>query len=170
LATKLAHTPHVANQAAQPRDRTLLAIGGLTAAGGFYLLLAGLGLAPPPGPLHGPLWIGACAGFAFMIAGLGVIIRGAARMGDNDTEMPPGTPHWLDVIYSLMGVAVAASLAAIGSWVAFGGGERHFSISGFLSGPGSEVIGRSVFGFGAILSWLIVAVFARMSLRKIFGR
>jgi hypothetical protein len=70
----------------------------------------------------------------------------------------------------LLGLLVASSLAAIGTWVAFGGGRRHFSMMRFIFGHVGEGIGRTAFGIGAIISWLIVATMARVAAKKIFGK
>jgi hypothetical protein len=70
----------------------------------------------------------------------------------------------------LLGLLVASALAAIGTWVAFGDGTRHFSMMGFIFGHVGEGIGRTAFGIGAIISWLIVATMARVAAKKIFGK
>lgn len=58
-------------------------------------------------------------------------------------------------------LAIAATLATIASWVAFGRGGRHFSIS--ISLPfmaagraGNDKLGRWVFGFVAVLVWIVI--------------
>jgi len=80
------------------------------------------------------------------------------------------SPVWIATVYWLAGVLAAAGLAGIGTWVAFGGGTRAFSMSGFISGPLNESIGRTVFGIGAIITWLLVVLMARAGAKKIFGK
>ena len=49
-------------------------------------------------------------------------------------------------------VACVASLLVPGAWIAFGPGVRECSVSGpFLSGIGSDLLCRSVFGLGAVI-------------------
>lgn len=60
------------------------------------------------------------------------------------------------LFYTVIGVMIAAMLASIGSWIAFGPGPRAFSGTGLflLSPDASDMVGRIVFGFGAMLTWL----------------
>jgi hypothetical protein len=39
-----------------------------------------------------------------------------------------------------------------------------------IASPIGEGIGRTAFGFGAILSWLIVAMMTRAGAKKFFGK
>lgn len=156
--------------ASLPVDRTLLALGALTAAAGFYFVLVGLHVVPPPSHSNAPGWVGALCGIVFFAGGLAVIARGAAGMSDQQRDMPETAPRWARVTYALAPVVAAAGLAAIGSWVAFGAGERHFSMSGPIGGPVGDGIGRVVFGLGAVLAWLIVLALARAGARQISGR
>jgi hypothetical protein len=41
---------------------------------------------------------------------------------------------------------------------------------GPISGSIGEAVGRTAFGIGAIISWLIVAAMARAGAKKIFGK
>jgi hypothetical protein len=71
----------------------------------------------------------------------------------------------------LIGVAIFASLAAIGSWIAFGPGERAFSGSiGFVAGDVGAIVGRIVFGTGAVIAWLGAIAFAVSGTRNLLGR
>ena len=73
------------------------------------------------------------------------------------------------MIYHVAGLGIVAALATVGTWVAFGPGERAFSIAiPFLgSGPGNEWIGRAAFGIGAVLAWLILLIAAVAWWRKL---
>ena len=160
----------MADQNAPSPDWTLVAIGALTAAAGFYFGLVGLGAVPAPSKINGPLWIALCVALVFLAAGIALIVRGALGIDDQSSELPAGAPVWVAMVYWLAGVLAAAGLAGIGTWVAFGGGTRQFSISGFISGPVGEGIGRAIFGIGAIITWLLVAAMAHRGAKKIFGK
>ena len=43
-------------------------------------------------------------------------------------------------------------------------------MAGLIAGPVGEGIGRTIFGIGAIIAWLLVAVMARAGAKKIFGK
>jgi hypothetical protein len=97
-------------------------------------------------------------------------LQGLAR-GDEKGEIPPDAPAWMHVAQYLMIVGILGSLASVGSWVAFGPGERAFSGSfGAVSGGLSSGIGRTVFGIGAIICWLATAGFALAGQRKLRRR
>jgi hypothetical protein len=151
----------MADQTASSHDWTLIGLGVLTAAIGLYYCLAGFGLVMPSEKANGPGWIGLLVGLVFFAGGMAVIIRGAIGANDQSSELPASAPKWVATVYWLLGLLVAAGVAATGTWVAFGSGVRHFSMTGFISGPVGETIGRTAFGIGAIISWLIVAAMAR---------
>jgi hypothetical protein len=70
-------------------------------------------------------------------------------------------PRWLRILQYLMGLSVIAALAVTGSWVAFGPGGRHFTMSGFgVSGGTDDIFGRIMFGFGTILTWGLFVLIA----------
>ncbi len=147
-----------------------MAIGALTGAVGLYFGMVGLGTLPPPSKINGPVWIALCAGLAFLSAGIAVIVRGALRLDDSVRELPASASVWLKTVYWLTGLVAAAGLAGICTWVAFGPGTREFHITGPISGPGGEAIGRTLFGIGAIATWLLVAAIAYSCAKKIFGK
>ena len=149
---------------------TLIALGLLTAAAGVYFGLVGLETLPLPSRINGPIWISLFVGLVFFSGGVAVIVSGATGAYDRAGELPPDTPVWVATVYWLAGVLAAAGLAGIGTWVAFGGGTREFSMSGFFTGSVGEGIGRTVFGIGAIITWLIVLVFAHAGAKRIFGK
>jgi hypothetical protein len=71
----------------------------------------------------------------------------------------------------LLSLAIVVSLAAIGTWVAFGPGAREFSSPvPFLPVWLNERIGRTVFGAGAILTWIVVIVMVVTGARSLRGR
>jgi hypothetical protein len=65
-------------------------------------------------------------------------------------------------------LSIVGSFAAIGLWIAFGPGERHFSSNvPFLTGHTNEMAGRVVFGFGAVLSCLAFVAFLVSGTRRL---
>ena len=160
----------MAEPTAPTNDRFLIAVGVLTAGAGFYFALVGLEALPPPSKINGPIWLALFIGVVFFATGISVVVRGLSGADDASGDLPEAAPVWVKTVYWLDSVIAMAGLAAIGTWVAFGSGKRGFNISGPISGPVGEGIGRVVFGIGAIITWLIVLAFARAGARKIFGR
>ena len=152
-------------QDALPHDRPAFATGVAACATGFYF-----GLVPEPSHINGPLWLGSLAGLAIFSAGLAIIIRTWAGMNDGSGEMPPGASRWMKTVYWLCGLVAMASLAAIGTWVAFGSGDRAFSMSGLFGGSIGAGIGRAIFGICTIMTWVAVIALTRTGARKIFGK
>jgi hypothetical protein len=151
----------------------MLGVGCAAGAAGVYLLLLGAGILPVPGGpgnLHGPLWLVSCVGIAFFLAGAALTLQAAGRANDQG-ELPADAPSWMHLLQYLIGVAIFVAFALIGSWVAFGAGERAFSGSfGLVSGGVDAAVGRTVFGAGAIISWLASIALAVSGLRKLRGR
>lgn len=161
----------MADQNASTRDWTVIGLGALTAAIGIYCVLVGLGLAPAPsrGEADAPGWIGLLVGLVFSASGCAVIVRGVARADDKSGDLPADTPRWLATIYLLLGLLAASGLAATATWIAFGAGTRHFMLTGPIGVSIGDTIGRTAFGIGAVMSWLIVVLMARTGAKKIFG-
>jgi hypothetical protein len=152
------------------RDWKLVAIGVAVTAFGVYFGLVGFELVPPPSRINGPIWFALAVALVFAPTGLSLIVRALSGTDDDANDLPDNAPVWMKCVYWLDAVIVVASLATIGTWVAFGPGTRHFSMSGPVFGPVGEGIGRTVFGIGAVITWLIVFVFARAGAKKIFGK
>jgi hypothetical protein len=154
---------------ATPRE--MLVIGLIAAGAGLFFVLVGLGIVPPPGgkkSLHAPLWVVFCAGLAFLLGGGALLLHLASGARTSDNDFPEGAPHWMRVLRYLFMVAIFVSFAAIGSWVAFGPGERAFSMSmPLFSGAASEMIGRIAFGIGAVVTWLATIAVAVSGARKL---
>lgn len=161
------------NQQRPATPTQILVFGLITAAIGGYFALVGGGLLPIPGGpanLHAPLWVLFCVGLAFLLAGIALLVQRFGR-ADARGELPADAPPLLRVIQYLTGVAIFVSFALIGSWVAFGPGERAFS--GTLMFPDArtnEILGRALFGVGAIISWACAVAFAVWRARRLFGR
>jgi len=149
-----------------PRSaRIRIVFGLLTVAIGTIPLLAALGILPsrPPAPGDAPAWLGWAIGLAFFLAGIVVILRSFAGADDSSAELPAAAPRVLRAVYDALAAVIPVLLAVLLSWVAFGPGERQFSVaagSGGIAmavGGGGQVIGRVAFGFGAVLARVIVA-------------
>jgi hypothetical protein len=154
---------------ARAHDWRLLAIGAACAAGGVYFVLVGFGLAPPPSKINGPLWLSICVGLVFLAGGVMVLVRGWLKVPD-DQDLPADAPRALIALQWIAVVAASGALAAAGTWVAFGAGSRHFVMPLPVWGSLAEYIGRAAFGLGAVIAWLITAVFARMGAKKVFEK
>jgi hypothetical protein len=156
-----------------PSRGTTIGLGAIVATIGFYIVLVGLGVLPPPGEAKAPMWVVMLAGLCFLLGGLGVLIP-AAVTGEvrDDGELPAGAPYWLRVFQYLLVLTIFAAFAMIGSFVAFGPGTRSFSVSvPFVStSGGSEILGRVAFGVGAIITWLCLVLVAVGGWRKLVGR
>lgn len=150
----------------------MILIGALAAAAGLYFMLVGAGLLPVPGgpgKLHAPLWVVACAGLIFLLAGGAVLMQGSGQANARG-ELPAGAPLWLRIAQRLMVVGIFACFAMIGSWIAVFGEARQFSGSSFGLGHGIDVaIARVAFGTGALICWIGTIALLVSSARKLFG-
>ena len=154
----------------KPRQATsleLLLIGLLAIAMGALAMLAVSGFLPSRGA-NAPLWVGIAGGMIFVFAGGALVLRWLAGGNADEAELPQSSPRWLRASYYLIGLACFGTLAAIGSWIAFGPGERAFTMtSPFGSGPGDPWTGRIAFGVGALVSWLFFILAARSYWRRV---
>jgi hypothetical protein len=151
-------------------DWTLLAFGLALTGGGFYLTLVGLGVTAPPSKLHGPNWLAVAAGLVFFAPGLSVLVRAWLRVPDNQPNLPADAPAVFVAIQWLAALTVTVGLASIGTWVAFGVGTRQFAMSVPVPHSWTGIIGRTMFGFGAIIAWLMAALMAYAGAKKLFGK
>ena len=95
-------------------DRQLLAIGAICAAGGAYFILVGLGLAPPPTTINGPLWLSTCVGLVFLAGSVMVLVRGWLGVADSQ-DLPDDAPRVLIALQWIAVVACCAGLATAGT-------------------------------------------------------
>ena len=150
-----------------------IAVGTICAASGAYFVLASLGFVPLSGKVYAPMWVLLLAGLCFLLGGLAVLIP-AAVTGEvrPDGELPAGAPAWLRLLQYLLGLMILGSLASIGTWIAVGPGDRSFSstISSITTSSGSEMPGRVVFGFGAIMTWLAMIAIGISGWRRLIRR
>src|SRR5260370_20942167 len=149
-----------------------LPFAALAAAIGVFYILIGLRLLPVSDAAahrNDPHWLVLCVGLAFLLAGVAIAIQtfGHANAAG---QLPAAAPRWMRAGQHLSAFAIIACLGAIGSWVAFGPGEREFSGGlPFVSPAVNSMIGRSAFGAGAVLIWLCLAAMAVSGLRKYFA-
>ena len=119
-----------------------------------------------------PSWIGICAGLIFVAGGIAVMLQSlpvAKPMPDG--SLSPKAPRWVQGACFALGLSIVGGLAAVGLWIAFGPGERHFSSNlPFVSGPANDTLGRVVFGFGAVLTCLAFLAFLVSGARRLLRR
>jgi hypothetical protein len=157
------------NEQARSLDKTAIACGLLALAMGIFIILSAFGIIPSRGGTDGGHWIGVFAGMAFVFGGLAVVIQTCAKATPGG-YLPSTAPIWVRATLHLLSLAVVVSLGAIGTLVAFGPGERKFNSSfPFLPAWLNEPIGRTVFGAGAILIWIILIVMAVVGARSLRG-
>jgi hypothetical protein len=157
----------------KPSPADGIGIGIVFAAIGLYFILVALGVLPmPDGGANGPPAIIFAAGAAFLCAGIAAMLRARAGMTDRQSEMPADAPRWTQFAYRVTAIAMVGSMAAIGTWIAIGSGPRAFNVSGplFEMRTTGEVIGRTMFGLGAVVVWIYVIALTVGTVRKFFGR
>lgn len=144
-------------------NKTSVFLGLVCIAIGAIPLLTTLGIIPhrPVSSDSEPLWTDWLIGLVFASAGILVIMRGITGSADNaSSAMPANAPRLLRGAYDVLSVAIVCSLALVFTWIAFGPGPRHFSLSGGgLSIPTSgmgDMVGRVAFGFGSVLFWCVL--------------
>lgn len=116
-----------------------------------------------------PRWVGFMAGLLFFNAG---VTTGMMDSGFNDFR----EASWFAWIQGMALYSILLIFALLFNWVAFGPGEREFSVSisiPFLSvgfDRASEILGRIIFGLPAlIMDFIIVGAFYQM-LKEVFGK
>lgn len=167
--------PVIGTQHSQNRSpsRETVVIGAVAAAAGLYFILVSFGVAPEPSnrAAGAPMWLVFCCGLPFLLGGLSVMIRGITGTPDSQPELSPTTPRWAHALYHLIGIAIGVSFASIGTWIALGAGPRQFALSMpfFHAASVGKIIGRSAFGFGALIVWAYVIALIVRSARKLFA-
>jgi hypothetical protein len=157
------------DEQARSLDKTALACGLLALAMGLFIVLSAFGIIPSRGNTNSERWFAVIAGMAFVFGGLAVVIQTCAKATPGG-GLPSTAPIWIRATLYLLSLAIVVSLGAIGTWVAFGPGERKFSSSiPFLPAWLNEPIGRTVFGTGAILIWIILIVMAVVGAGRLRG-
>ena len=155
-----------------------IVVGLVCGALGLVIILVALGVFGEGRPSDGtPPWVGVCAGLAFALAGLALMVGyGVAGGVGPDGDVPPGTPFFVRLVQYTIGIGIIVMMASIGSWIAFGPGTRHFSGGGSVGGvsvgggAASETFGRVMFGIGAVLCWAFAVVMVVVSIRRLRRR
>jgi hypothetical protein len=158
-----------AQEQASPTEMRSIGIG--LGIAGAYGMLIGFEVLPVPGGrnnLHGPLWLATLIGFVVVLAGVACFIQGMGRANASG-ELPAGAPFWMRAAQYLIGVALFASFAMLGTWVAFAGDPRYFSGGLPFLGPFNVSLARIMFGFGALICWLATLGYAVCGARKLFN-
>ena len=139
--------PSPTDSGQQLSRRAQIVLGVLLMLAGFAIIALAIGWIPyPPEKFNAPPWVVGAAGAVFMLAGPLMLIPDAGNSA-------PG---------AFLGAAMTSLFALVGSWVAFGPGEREFS-SGVARTAGSigtsvgEYAGRAIFGVGAIILIAVAA-------------
>jgi hypothetical protein len=131
--------------------------GAIFILSGILPVLGGLGMIDLHPTEGTPGWMGVCAGLAFMLAGLAVINGYAIAGGVGpDGNLLPDTPFPVVLMQHVLGLGIMALLTTMAGWIAFGPGERHFSMTIALpfvarSSQSGELSGRIAFGVATIL-------------------
>ena len=154
---------------ASPHD--VIGVGIAFSAAGLYVMLGAAGYVPMP-ESNSPAFISFCAGAAFLFAGLTCMVRARAGMLNMESEVPDSAPRWTQISYRVLAIGAAGALATIGTYVAIGSGPRAFSLSApFVEMQTTgEVLGRTVFGLGAVIVWIIVIALTVGTVRKLYDR
>jgi len=117
-----------------------------------------------PSAVHAPGWVLVVCGGIFALPGAAMLYYAFANLaGYGGRGEGQGAPLFMQ----LVGLTMAAGMAAVFGWVAFGPGERRFSGSGgigpvHVGGSSTGTSGRLAFGIatvliGAVAAWRIVA-------------
>lgn len=150
-------------------------MGLLAIACGLPCILGAVGVIPVHMDPGVPIWMGVAAGSLFVLAGLLLFTDAAAGGTDSDGMLPVTAPPALRFAQSALGLFIVVLMGAMITWIAFGRGERHFSITvslPFLAyhPKNSELPGRIAFGIGAVLIWIVVIAGTVSALRRHLAR
>jgi hypothetical protein len=158
-----------AQQQASPAEMKSIGIGFGIA--GLCGILVGCEVLPVPGGrdnLHGPLWLATLTGLIVLLAGAACVLQGVGRASAS-AELPADAPFWMRAAQYLIGVALFANFAVLGTWVAFLGEDGHFSGGVALLGAFNVSLVRIMFGVGALICWLATIGYAVAGARKLLS-
>ena len=126
-----------------------MAMGLVSVGLGLVPLLAAVGVLPAASPTGTPVWLGGL--LVFVVAGGSILARALMPITGREAGKPSA---WARVGQAVAVLFILAALGAIGSWIAFGPGERGFSMSiGGQHADGAEWLGRLMFGLGSLITW-----------------
>src|SRR5262249_37292515 len=127
--------------------RSRIVAGLIASALGAFILLASAGVIPlQPDSAQAPAWVIALCGVCFACAGGSITFGAMTGAVAPDGALSNAAPKPLRAVFYFLALAVLASLALVGSWVAFGDGPRTFTTSfGGAETQGDDLTGRVVF-------------------------
>lgn len=156
------------NSTPQKTSNMPLFMGIMATFTGLFIVLVSVDIIhTDPESIHAPRWVLTLAGMLFTFAGLYILSTGLHSPGEDGAPLVQWIQYFL-----ILGILTA--FATIFLWVGLGSGEREFSSSGSLgfftvSGKGTDIMGRIMFGGGGILSALMAGYFAFTGARKIIS-
>jgi hypothetical protein len=161
-------SPVQAPRQASPHD--IIGVGLAFSATGLYVMLGAAGVLPMP-ENNSPWVIVFCAGMAFLFAGLTCMVRARAGTLHIESEAPDGA-RASKGSYRMLAIGAAGALAIVGAWIAIGSGPRAFGFGAPFVGMETtgEVIGRTVFGLGAVIVLIYLFALIVGTVRKLFDR
>jgi hypothetical protein len=126
----------------------------------------------PDAPLEASRWVVVLTGLTFVLGGAAIIVGYGLAGASADGQLPPGTPVAVRVIQLALGLGLLATMTVVAGWIAFAPGEQKFGGTLALPfvawhGASNETLGRIVFGAGAVLLGLMLAVVAATGVRQI---
>jgi hypothetical protein len=151
---------------ASPQD--VVGVGIAFSAAGLYFVLGAAGYLPMP-ETNSPNFIGFCIGAAFLFAGLTCVVRARAGLAAHEIDMPESALRGINLSARMLAIGAAGALATIGTWIALASGPHAFNLSGSIPTTG-ELVGRSVFALGAVITWIVVIALTVGTVRKLFDR
>ena len=155
---------------AQSSAKSTIDCGLIAAAMGVFFILFAAGVIQlgPTRAGQEPGWVGVVCGLIFLLGGSAVVFQTVASDGKTPQgQLPASTPRWLRAVNQLICLAIVVSMGALGTWVAFGPGERQFTGSGSFLG---QIGGRIAFGIGAALIWIVLAAAVFVKIRRLVLR
>lgn len=142
---------------------TGILMGGGFLVGGLVIVFIALDwIRVDPDSIHAPRWVLGLVGGMFALPGVGALYYGIVNglTPDSARARERSDEDRFSVVGWLLGLVMVGGMTAVASWVAFGPGEREFSGGigvggvGVHGSGGSELLGRGVFGIGAVLCGL----------------
>lgn len=162
-------SPVQAPRQASPHE--IIGVGLAFSATGFYFMLGAAGLLPMP-ETNSPWIIVFCTGMVFLFAGLTCMVRARAGMLNIESEAPAAAPSSSKVSVRMLAIGAAGALAIVGTWIAIGSGPHAFGLGAPFIGAqtAGEVLGRTVFGLGAVIVLIYLFALTIGTVRKLFDR
>jgi hypothetical protein len=151
---------------ASPQD--VVGVGIAFSAAGLYFVLGAAGYLPIPDG-NGPSFLGFCVGAAFLFAGVTCMVRARAGLAEHEVSVLDTAPCGIKLSIRMLAIGAAGALATIGTWIALASGPHMFDASGTIPTAG-ELVGRSVFALGAVITWIVVIALTVGTVRKLFDR